>query len=80
MVAGTAVLLLIIYAAVTSQDNSKHGFGAVQPDKPVESVRAKLAEERKQKEKEKEKLKEKEGKNRSRRRQPARAASGAPAP
>ncbi|MGA2253090.1 MAG: hypothetical protein ABSG53_00380 [Thermoguttaceae bacterium] len=46
-----AVVLLIIYVAVTGQSSSKHGFDAIEPEKPTESVRAKLAEVRKLNEK-----------------------------
>lgn len=57
-----AILLLIIYFAVKSQDTSEHGFGGIKPDANVESVKEKLSEERKQKLKELADKKEKEKK------------------
>ena len=59
-VAAAAVLLLIGYIAVTSQGDARHGYDAIEPEKPAEDVWKKLAEERKQKEKQIQKEKEKQ--------------------
>ncbi len=58
-VATAAVVLLVIYIAVTNLGHSQAGYDAIKPEKPTtESPRAKLDEERKEKEKEIEKQKQ----------------------
>ncbi len=57
-VATAAVVLLVIYIAVTNLGHSQAGYDAIKPEKSTESPRAKLDEERKEKEKEIEKQKQ----------------------
>ncbi len=63
------VLLFIAYAALANRDDSKRGYDAIEPEKPLESVRAAMDSARKKffedllkKDKEREIIKEKEKK------------------
>ena len=66
VITAAGILLFMAYAAFTSEDRSKHGYDAIEPEKPVESVRTamekKFIEELRKRDKERERGKEKEKK------------------
>ena len=66
VITAAGILLFMAYAAFTSEDRSKHGYDAIEPEKPAESVRTamekKFIEELRKRDKEREKGKEKEKK------------------